>query len=488
MKKIVQPLLAISLLFFTATVSHAQNDKNKGLMFTTSSNEALSFFSDGLKYYDLGENTKAREYLQKAVKQDPSFAIAYVHLATLSQTPQEFVSNMDKAKEHMAGANAWEKLLYDYTETYLTDNVDTRLSIAQKMTTTFPNSGRACFYLGQVYDSRNDFANARKCYQKAVSLEPQWPGGYVALANSYMFEDPKDFAAAEKTAGKVVSMAPSNATYILLGDAYRAENNLQKAGEMYSKAIANDEKLPEAYYKRGHVLTFRGEYDKARSDYEKAGKLDITPVGARENIAYTYLYQNDPAQALESLDNDLKNVTPMVDATQRNQFQFELLMTEAMIAMHHHNAEKLQQVVTALQPLADDIGMKVGTEEAKLGQKANMLYWDGVLTLMNNDFAGAKEKAEAVKTTLEPVKNPTKLDSYNFLMGCVAMMQKDAKTAVSYLEKTNKLDVYEQYCLAKAYEANGQKDKAASIYKYLVNYNFNNIGYALIRNEVKKKM
>ena len=110
MKKIVYVLLAIVLIFCTFNGTYAQKDKNKGLMFTTSSNEALSFFKDGLKYYDLGENTKAREYLQKAIKQDPSFAIAYIHLASLSASPQEFVYNLDKAKENLSGANEWEKL------------------------------------------------------------------------------------------------------------------------------------------------------------------------------------------------------------------------------------------------------------------------------------------------------------------------------------------------------------------------------------------
>ena len=159
-----------------------------------------------------------------------------------------------------------------------------------------------------------------------------------------------------------------------------------------------------------------------------------------------------------------------------------------MIAMHNKNAQKLEEIVNLLQPLSEDAGNRIGTEEAKLGQKANMLYWQGVLKLMNNDLDGAKQTAGEIKTTLEPVNNPLKLDGHNFLLGCVAMMQKDYKTAVSYLEKTNKLDVYEQYCLAKAYEANGQKDKAAPIYKYISNYNFNSIGYALVRSELKKKM
>jgi tetratricopeptide (TPR) repeat protein len=488
MKKIVQPLLAIALLCCLSTVSHGQKDKNNGLMFTTSSNEALSSFTDGLKYFDLGENTKARESLLKAVKQDPSFATAYLHLAVLSLTPQEFVSYMDKAKEHISAGNEWEKLLYEYTSTYMTDNMEKRLAIAQKMTTSFPNSARACSYLGQAYEAHQEFAMARKCFQKAVNLEPQWSGGYVALTNSLLFEDPKDFPGAEKTANQLVSMAPSGASYVLLGDTYRAQNNVQKAEEMYSKAIMQDEKLPEGYYKRGHALTLMGQYEKARPDYEKAGMLDVSPTNARQFIAFTYLYQNDAGQALQALLNDIKTITPMLDATLRDQFKFELLNTSAMIAMHLHDAQKLQEIVNELKPLSEDIGMRIGTEEAKLGLKASGMYWSGVIQLMNNDFDGAKQKAEDIKTTVAPIKNPMALDGYNFLLGCVAMMQKDYKTAVSYLEKTNKLDVYEQYCLAKAYEANGQKEKAAPINKYISDYNFNNIGYALVRNELKKKM
>lgn len=488
MKKIVPALLAIVMLFCTVNISHAQNDKNKGLMFTTSSNEALSFFTDGLKYYDLGENTKAREFLQKAIKQDPSFSIAYVHLATLAASPQEFVSNLDKAKENLTGANEWEKLLYDFTETYLTDNMDKRLSVAQQMTKNFPNSARACNYLGQAYDNRNEFANARKCYQKAISLEPQWPGGYISLINSFLFEDPKDFMQAEQNANKLVNIAPTNASYILLNDTYRAQNNLTKAGEMYSKAIMQDGELPEAYYKRGHVLSLQGQYDKARTDYEKAGMLDVNPTGARNFIANTYLYQGDVSKALESLQNDIEKITPTLDATEMNQFKFELLMTSAMIAQHNHDAKKLEEIVKLLQPLSEDLGSRIGTQEARLNQKANMLYWQGVVNLLNNDLDGAWQKAEEIKTTVEPINNPLKLDGYDFLSGCIAMQKKDFKNAVAHLEKTNKLDVYEQYCLAKAYEANGQKDKANAIFKYLSNYNFNNVGYALIRNELKKKM
>jgi hypothetical protein len=42
--------------------------------------------------------------------------------------------------------------------------------------------------------------------------------------------------------------------------------------------------------------------------------------------------------------------------------------------------------------------------------------------------------------------------------------------------------------LAKANEAAGSKDKATAGYKEVAAYNFNDIGNALVRSEVKKKL
>jgi tetratricopeptide (TPR) repeat protein len=97
-------------------------------------------------------------------------------------------------------------------------------------------------------------------------------------------------------------------------------------------------------------------------------------------------------------------------------------------------------------------------------------------------------KAEEMKTTLEPIQNPRKLEGYESLVGYINYQQKDYKGAVDHFEKTNMQDMYNKYWLAKAYEAAGKKDKATALYKEIANYNFNNIGYALVRNEVKKKI
>jgi tetratricopeptide (TPR) repeat protein len=73
-------------------------------------------------------------------------------------------------------------------------------------------------------------------------------------------------------------------------------------------------------------------------------------------------------------------------------------------------------------------------------------------------------------------------------MGYINMKEKKYADAAGHFEKANPNDIYVKYWLAMANEAAGNKDKANSLFKEIAAYNFNDVGNALIRNEVKKKL
>jgi len=92
------------------------------------------------------------------------------------------------------------------------------------------------------------------------------------MVNTYLFSDPKDYKKAEENALKAVKLAPSSAgIHILLGDCYRAENDLQKAKDAYSKAIELDPNSTDPYYKKGNANTFLGNLEEARQNYADGG-------------------------------------------------------------------------------------------------------------------------------------------------------------------------------------------------------------------------
>ncbi|MER3463447.1 MAG: hypothetical protein C4329_02565, partial [Chitinophagaceae bacterium] len=67
------------------------------------------------------------------------------------------------------------------------------MEAAQKMVAMYPENARSFILLGNAYAAQSNFEEARKNYTKVISLEPSSPLGYRELANSYLFEEPRDF-------------------------------------------------------------------------------------------------------------------------------------------------------------------------------------------------------------------------------------------------------------------------------------------------------
>ncbi len=456
---------------------------------TTQSKEAMESFHKGLMSLDQNDNQKARVYFLKAIEQDPKLAVAYLFKSGTDLTPKEFADDMEKAKANLEGASEWEKLYYEYSSTFLTSDWNKRLKIAQEIAEKYPDAPRPQVDLGFTYLNGNETAKARACFQKAIELDPDWIGGYTAMINAYLFFEPKDFKKAEENGLKAVNLAPTSpGARIALGDCYRAENDLEKAKEAYSKAIELDPDSPDAYYKKGNANTFLGNLDEARQNYMAGGKHDPSATGAVPMIAYTYLYGGDATTAMKCYSDAVAGLNTNSNDPGKTNFAKSMYLQEcATIATFNNDAAKLKDLIMQIEPLSIQMGNDLGTEEAKLSQKASILTLEAFSAALEGKFDDAKAKAEEVKTTLQPLTDPNKLDGYEFVLGFISYKQKNFSEAITHFAKTQQTSVYNKYWLASSLEASGNKDKAKIMYKELSDYNFNSLEYALIRNEVKKK-
>ncbi len=495
MKKSPTRLLPALLVFFFSLIA-CNNEKTTvkekitDIPVTSQSKEAIASFREGLALADDGNIQKARTVFTKATEQDSTLAIAYLYKANFSQSPKEFMDNLDKAKAHMDGASDWEKMYYDFQNTFVTNDYNKRLDLCQKIIAAYPDAARAQVELGNVYAGNNQTDKARAAYQKAVELDPKWTGGYNGLFGSYVFSDPKDLKKGEENALKVVELSPkSSNAEVALGDCYRAQNDMEKARTAYAKAIGLEPDVAEAYYKKGHVSSFLGNYDEARQDYMEGAKHDDDNMAAMMNIAYTYLYAGDHETAMKTfMDNaaklDASGATKSKIAGQKLGY----LDNCATVCLHDGDAAHLKEMVAMMQGPSDQVAIDVGSPEAKLIEKGNMLYWQALAAAAEGKLDDAKARAEEIKTTLQTVNDPTRLQGYEMAMGYISMKEKKYTDAVSHMEKANPNDIYNKYWLAMANEAAGNKDKAMSLFKEVAAYNFNDVGNALVRNEVKKKL
>jgi tetratricopeptide (TPR) repeat protein len=477
-------------------LSACNNEKTASVVMTTDipvtskSEEAKTSFQQGLVLFDDNNPTKARSMFTKAIELDPNLAVAYMYRANVAQSPKDFMDDMSKAKDHLEGASDWEKMYYDYQNTFVTNDWNKRLEVAQKIVTAYPDAARAQVDLGNTYLGGEKIAEARAAFQKAIDLNPKWLGGYAALGGSYVFNEPKDFKKGEENALKTVELAPkSSNAQIGLGDVYRAQDDLEKARTAYAKAVELNPDEPVAYYKKGHVNSFLGKYDEARNDYMEGAKHDEDNLGAMMNIAFTYLYAGDHKMAMQTLmDNAAKQDASGASKSKIAINKINYLTACALACFHYGDVAHLKETVAMMRGASDQIATDIGSQEEKLLQKANMLYWAGMADAAEGNMEAANAKVLEMQKTLEPINIPTKMQDANMLMGVIAMKEKKYDDAIGNFEKANQNSVYTKYWLAMAQEAAGHKDKAQELLKEVSVYNFNGIDYAVIRNEVKKKL
>ena len=461
------------------------------LPFASSSAEATAAFNKGMEYLDVGNSQQARAYFSKAIELDSNFASAYIYRSATSPSNDHFKSDIRSATMKIVDSNEPEKILVEIYRTFLNNNKEERLKQSQQLVSTYPTSARALVILGDAYYDISDHEKSREYYQKAIDLDSSWVGGYFSLATSYMNVEPKNFKKAEENFLKVVELKPDlSGSHVYLGDAYRAQNNLEKARTAYEQALQKDPNDALTYLKKGHVNSYLGAFDAARSDYQKASQLNpdnkIAPINFE---AYTYLYAGDFKTAKLWLEDKYKNISKVeLYSSQINTAKYSFLENCAIIAMHMDDGKEVARLVGLMKPVSNTLGEGIGTEEARHQQKSNMLIWDSYALAMKGDFAGAKVKAEEAKAAIEPVRDVNKLWNYHGALAYINFKQGKYAEAIAEQEQSDPNSPYNKYRLALACEKAGQNEKAATLFNELADYNFNNIGYALIRKELKEKV
>jgi tetratricopeptide (TPR) repeat protein len=498
MKKTNYLVLALLIAFFSLLACNNEKTNEKtasaakitDIPVTSKSKEAVAAFQEGLAFSDDNNGNKARVAFTKAIQLDPTLAIAYMYRSNFSLSTKEAIDDLANAKKHLGAASDWEKMYYEYQNTYVTNDWNKRLEIAQKIAAAYPDAARAQVDLGSTYQAANKVSEERAAFQKAIELDPDWIGGYNALGGSYLFSEPKDFKKAEENALKVVELSPkSSGAQVALGDCYRAEDDLEKARTAYAKAIELNPDEPVAYSKKGHVNSFLGKYDEAKNDYMEAAKHDVDNTGANMFSALIYVYAGDPKMAIQTfmakaINADASNASKSKIAN----IKLNYLSNCALICFHTGDAAHLKEVLAMMQAPSDQLANDVGSPEEKLVQKANLLYWWSLADAVEGKLNNAKAKAEEMKTTLASINIPTKLQDYEMALGYISMKEKKYPDAISHFEKANPNSVYTKYWQAMANEAAGNKDKATELFKQVSIYNFNGVDYAVVRNEVKKKL
>ena len=456
---------------------------------TTTSADARTHFLAGQREQDLGRNFDALDHFQRAVAADSTFAFGYLSVANTSNSLSDFKKNLDRAEQLASRACEAEQIQIQIARRGLENDVNGQLALAQELVAKFPESPRAYLVLAGVQAGLNRTTDARASYGKAINLAPRLLAAHIAVGTTYLFNEPRDFQQALVHFQAAEALAPNEpSTHDFLGDAYRALNDMPAARREYTRGHELNPRDAGLVQQRGHVNSFAGDYAAARADYDTSLALGR---GNEKGFfapfrAYVSVYAGDPAGAIAEL-NKLVAEADGMGLPDPLAVKVNALTNVALIAIETKNFAAAEAALQQRTPLMNQQSAQAASAGFRRAQDANNAYFTAWLAARKGDYGAASREADRMAAIVAPDANPRKLEPVHQLKGFIAAYQGNAAEAASHFAQGNLQDPFIKYNYAVALEGSGQADKAKTMFKELAVYNFNSLGYALIRRDVQQK-
>lgn len=481
------PLFTIALLA-AVLIAGAALAASEEIPVTTRSAEARADFVAAQAALDRGDAAVANKLLREAVARDPDFAYAWLNLGLVSFSTEEFSDSIKRAAAAATRASEGEQLLVQVNQRFLDGNFTEQLATAKLLAEKYPRSPRAWLNLSGVQIGQNQFKEGRDSLRKAMELDPAFVPAPLALATSYLFNEPRDMAQAEKYFRQTIALAPGEDNYYwLLGDVYRAGNRLEEAREYYKRATLLDPNDGTSPLKLGHVNSFLGRYDEARADYDRGlanAPLANKPFNANYRI-FSWVHAGDAPTAVRELEKLAGEVDGMgLPADQRSGSKVFTLNNAVAISLHHNLHDDSARILGQLAPILRANARAVGTEEFSRIQEAQIAYLEGQLAARRGNHAEANKLAKKNAELVAGQNNPRKMENHHDLMGLIALLQKKYVQAVEHYRKADVTNnIYVKYHLALALAGAGQNEEARRLFKEVGVWNFNTVQFALVRKD-----
>jgi len=456
---------------------------------TTTSNDARMHFLAAQREQDLGRNFEALDHYQRAVRADSTFAFAYLGVANVSNSLADFKTNLARAEKLANGASEAERLQIQIARQGFENDVSGQLALAQELVTKFPDSPRAYLVLAGVQAGLNRTAEARESYGRAIALAPNLVTAHTQVGITYLFNEPRDFSQALAHFQRAEALAPNEpSTHDFMGDAYRALNDMPAARREYTRGHELNPRDAGLLQQRGHVNSFAGDFAAARADYDSAMTLGR---GNEKGFfapfrAYVSVYAGDPPAAIREL-NQLVALADGMGLPDPLAVKVNALTNIALIAIETKDFAAAEAALQQRMPLMEQQAAQAASPGFKRNQDANNAYFRAWLAARKGDSGAATREADRMAAIVAPDANPRKMEPVHQLRGFVAAYEGNAKEAAAQFAQGNLQDPYIKYNYASALEGSGQAEKAKAMFKELAIYNFNSLGYALIRRDAQQK-
>ncbi|MBD3413929.1 MAG: protein kinase [Candidatus Aminicenantes bacterium] len=444
---------------------------------TTDSLEAYKHYQKGMDHIMRWRLGEAADEFRKAIDFDPTFAMAYVRLASAeavygNRTVNPFF-DLSSVKETMETANKYshktterEQMMIDIqTALFIKHDFELATSLAKKMIEKYPKDKDGYFYFITKYFYDQNAEDLKKYSNIILEIDPTEANAYNMLAYAHaMQNNPSGVHSALK---KYIALQSNE-----VNPYDSAWETLMMVGR-YDEAVAYLEqglkKNPDwNYFHREIGITFllEGDADRAREKYKIYAKYSPSAENlAARFLGYSYLFEGRYNLA----ENEFRNAVSL--AQEQDDVPREMLArldVGRILVLQDKHTEAFSEY---------DAAVKASKEI--YSQNFNPVplitdYLKGMALAKRRDYEGVQSHIKAIRKKIQEFNDDVLfLDFYHLLMGELYFVQRKDEPLQSSLENMSIIprfnSAHYRKLLIASYELKGDLEK--TVQEYLKFYN-----------------
>jgi tetratricopeptide (TPR) repeat protein len=434
---------------------------------TTASPEAVRCFVEAERYYLQANFRAGIESLQKAVKEDPNYAMAYLKMALSYENLGE-INNTRKFLQKALSLvdRVSEKDRYHiqaYAAVLLNESPLPAIEIYKKIITLYPDEDNGYTMLGGIYRNIEEWDSAIDQFEKVLTINPKNELGienkiYILTATGRYKE------AAGLTEANTTDHFP-NQSFILqqlpLLDLIQGQYN--RATFELEKSLARMPDNPALMELKGISYLLVGDMASAQRIFkllQQRGEETPDPIYLLGHywLANLHLLKGEyhPAQEHILAGIELARKAGQV----YDERYYLLLLAHSEFELHH-----FPRVIETLKP-ASETGQQLG------------LHFRGLAFLRMGRIEEAREIGGQLKKLSEVTKNTKTRRQYEYLMGQIALAEGQPDQAIHHFEQAisrlpHQMGLFDEQAfyydgLAAAYYQGNNWIKAIETYQSIV--------------------
>jgi len=409
----------------------AGNDGQSLGKISTTSGTALRHFIDGEKFYVQRNYVASIRSLEKAVKEDPSFAMAYLNMAI----SYDYLKNSDEHRTYLQKAltlvdRASERDRYfiqGYASYTLDESPLKAIERFQKLIGLYPQDEAGRVQLGAIYRGLEEWESALEQFERILTLNPR---NELALENIVFIYTAKGWY--ERAIGLCEANVnfPSGGSFFprQLPLLYLIQGRYDRASVELGRALARMPDNSEVFELDGNLHHLQGDLPAAQRVYEqiqRSGEAipDTPDLTGRVWLTHLLLLQGEYLQAR-------KGILEGIELAQKSDRIYDEVELRLLLAYSELQLSRFSRAAEVLKP-----ALAIAQKYVSINKEKAVLHLLGLASLGMGRIEEAKTIGQQVRQLVERESAPKKMRCYEHLMGQIALAEGRTDQAIRHFEQ-----------------------------------------------------